>query len=121
MNKRTKMTMAKAERKQQRDEAGLVSSRFPNVATIVISMTYRQIGVLEPMLRTINFFPGSYAVFMVNCLNEGCVGGGFDFREVIADKVNNLKKAAKGELCCAVCGPAAHFSDVVYDISIRYA
>jgi hypothetical protein len=115
-----KMTMAKAERKQQEAEAGIVSALFPEVASVVISMTYKQMGVLEPFQRTINFFPSSYAIFMVNCLNEGCVGGGFNFGRIVTTMVRDLKNVSRGKLRCKGCGPTADFADVAYDIAIRY-
>jgi hypothetical protein len=115
-----KMTMAKAERKQQEAEAGIVSAHFPEVASVVVSMTYKQMGVLEPFQRTVNFFPSSYAIFMVNCLNEGCVGGGFDFSRIVTTMVRDLKSASRGKLRCKGCGPNADFSNVVYEIAIRY-
>ena len=120
MNRKMKMTMAKAERKQQEAEAGIVSAHFPEVASVVVSMTYKQMGVLEPFQRTVNFFPSSYAIFMVNCLNEGCVGGGFDFSRIVTTMVRDLKSVSRGKLRCKGCGPSADFSNVVYEIAIRY-
>jgi hypothetical protein len=54
------------ERMRQRREAGSVADRFPEVAGIVISMTYNQKGI-RSILRTFNFFPSSYAFFRANC------------------------------------------------------
>jgi hypothetical protein len=121
MNRKMKMSIAKADRKQQNIDAGVMSARFPEVASIVISMKYRQVGVLEPFQRVVNYFPGSYAVFKVNCLNEGCLEGGFDFSKIIAAMVRDLKNVSKGELSCTGCGTEADFSHVAYEITIRYA
>ena len=74
-----KIAAAKAEKKQQRIDAGLLSELFPKVIEISISMVYSQTGVLEPLSRTVNFFPSSYAVFNVSCLCSECIEGGFDF------------------------------------------
>ena len=121
MNRKMKMSMAKADKKQQNIEAGVMSARFPEVASIVISMTYKQVGVLEPFHRVVNFFPGSYALFKVNCLNEGCVGGGFDFSRIINSMVRDLKNVSKGELGCKGCAPGTDFSHLSYEVTIRYA
>ena len=121
MNRKMKMSMAKADKKQQNIDAGVLSARFPEVASIVISMKYRQVGVLEPFHRTVNYFPGSYAVFKVNCLNEGCIDGGFDFSKTISAMVKDLKNVSRGELSCKGCSRDADFSHVMYDITIRYA
>ncbi len=115
------MSIARAARNQHKDESDKVSSIFPGVDGIVISMTYRQNGVLAPMQRTINFFPGSSAVFKINCLNEGCDSGSFDFTQVISSSVKERKNAAKGHICCSACEPGVDFSDVSYDISFRYS
>ena len=121
MNRKMKMSMAKADKKQQNIDAGILSARFPEITNIAISMVYRQVGVLEPFHRTVNYFPGSYAVFRVNCLNEGCIEGGFDFSKIISAMVRDLKNLSKGKLSCKGCSPGADFSDVAYEVNIRYA
>ncbi len=121
MNRKMKMSMAKADKKQQNIDAGVMSARFPEVSSIVISMTYKQVGVLEPFHRTVNFFPGSYAVFKINCLNEGGVGGGFDFTKIITAMVRDLKNVSKGQLSCKGCAPEADFSHLEYEVAIRYS
>ena len=121
MNRKMKMSIAKADKKQQNIDAGILSARFPEISSIAISMVYRQVGVLEPFHRTVNFFPGSYAVFRVNCLNEGCIEGGFDFSKIITTMVRDLKNVSAGTLSCTGCSPGADFSDVAYEVNIRYA
>ncbi len=110
-------------KKQSRFAAGLVSERFPQVAGIVIHMTYYQKGpnpVL--MLCTINIFPASYAYFEMDCMIKGCNGGGFDLTSVIADMVSTHKKVKKGDIVCR--GKTdTHSSDhasISYDIAIQY-
>ncbi len=120
MNRRAKITAARAEKKQQRIDAGLVSEVFPKVAEIAISMMYSQTGVLEPLSRTVNFFPGSFAVFRVNCLCSDCVEGGFNFTKIISNMVKNRKTTAKGKLGCDSCS-APECLDVEYTITIKYA
>jgi len=110
---------ARAERKQQQVDAGLMKAIFPGVSSIVISMTYNQRGLGQPMPRTINFFPNSYAFFRVECLNKECVEGGFDFTRIINGMVGNRKTISKGELGCQG-GPAANHSNVAYEVAINY-
>ena len=119
MNRRVKMMAAKAEKKQQRIEAGIVSELFPNVAHMVVSMIYNRTGVLEPLSRTVNFFPGSVAIFKVNCLCSECVEGAFDFNKIIRSMVGSRKMVSKGELSCESCS-APECAGVSYTVKIKY-
>ena len=120
MNRRGKMTAAKSEKVQQRNEAGLVSELFPKVTKIVISMQYGQTGVLAPLSRTVNFFPDSSAIFKVNCLCSECVEGVFDFTKIISAMVRTHKAVSKGEISCESCS-APECSDVAYSVKMEYA
>jgi hypothetical protein len=111
---------ARTERLQRRLDAGFVATQFPEVASIVISMIYNQKGIKESLPRTVNFFPGSYAFFRVNCLSKECVDGGFDLTQVITAMVGKRKVAAKGELSCEGNGSSAEHSAIVYEVSIQY-
>src|SRR5512139_2324446 len=69
--------------KQKKIAAGLVSDLYPEVSSMVIQMTYFRKGsnpVL--MLRTVNVFPTGYAYFNMDCMINGCAGGGFDLSPV---------------------------------------
>jgi hypothetical protein len=109
------------ERAQQKLDAGVVATHFPEVASIVVSMTYNQRGILRSLPRTVNFFPSSCAFFRVDCLNKECVDGGFDLTQVITTMIGNHKKSAKGDLSCEGNGPAADHSAIVYQVAIQYA
>ncbi len=111
---------ARAERQQQRLEAGTVATHYPDVASIVISMIYSQKGLQAAMPRTVNFFPGSAALFRVDCLNKDCLDGGFDFTQVISGMIRNRKEAAKGDLSCEGECTSADHSAVVYEVAIQY-
>ena len=111
---------ARAEKKQQRIDAGLLSKLFPKVIRISISMIYSQTGVLEPLSRTVNFFPRSYAVLKVSCLCPECLEGGFDFTEIISIMVGTHKTMSKGKISCESC-LAPECSDVAYALMIDYA
>ena len=113
-----KIAAAKAEKRQQRIDAGLLSELFPKVIEISIGMKYSQTGVLEPLSRTVNFFPGSYAVFKVSCLCSECIDGGFDFAKIISTMVGTRKMVSKGHISCNGCS-TPECSDVTYTVTIK--
>lgn len=109
----------KIERMQQRLEAGSVAERYPEVAGIVISMTYNQKGA-KSILRTFNFSPDSYAFFRLHCLSKYCVDGGFDLSQVITAMIRNRRTVTNGTLSCEGNEPSAGHSDIVYKVAIQY-
>ena len=118
MNNREKQAV-RAEKKQMKIDAGFMASLFPEVESICISMDYSQKGIRQPLPRTVNFFPNSYALFRVDCLSKECVEGGFDFTRIIASMVGNRKMATNGKLGCEG-GPATDHSAIVYEVAIKY-
>ena len=111
---------AREERLQRKVDAGFVATHYPEVASIVISMTYNQKGIGKSLSRTVNFFPGSYALFRVDCLNKECVDGGFDLTQVIDAMIRNRRGTAKGDLCCEGNGPSFDHSAIAYEVAIQY-
>lgn len=120
MNRQMKIKAAKAEQKQQKIDAGLVSELFPTVQEIAVSMKYNQTGVLEPLSRTVNFAPGSSAIFKASCLCSECIEGRFDFTQIITTMVGNHKTISRGKINCDSC-TAPECLDVDYSITIKYA
>jgi hypothetical protein len=116
----TRKNAARIERQQRKLDADLVETLFPEVAGIVIGMTYNQQGALKSFTRVINFFPGSYALFRINCLNKECVDGGYDLTKVITGMIRNRSKAAKGDLSCEGSCPSVKNSTIVYTVAIKY-
>lgn len=112
---------ASNERRQERLDAGLMSKHFPEVSSIVISMTYNQRGMAKPIHRIVNFSPESYAFFKVTCLSRDCVDGGFDMTRIITSMIRNHSEASKGELGCDDQGPRPDHSDIAYDIQIKFS
>lgn len=112
----SKKNAARREMQQQRLDAGFVATHFPDVASIVINMMYNQRGT-KSLSRTVNFFPGSYALFRIACLNNDCVNGGFDLSQVINTMIRNHREAAKGDLNCE----SADHSAITYEVAIQYA
>jgi hypothetical protein len=110
---------AKAEKNQQKIDSGIMSLCFPEVASIVISMEYKQKGIRQPLPRTVNFYPGSYAFFRVDCLSKECVEGGFDFTNIMNKMVRNHSMTSHGEINCEG-SPAPDHSSIVYDVAIQY-
>jgi hypothetical protein len=112
---------ARLARRQRKLDAGFVDAQFPEVAGIVIRMNYSQRGIQKSLPRVINFFPGSYALFRIDCLNKECVDGGFDLTQVITEMIRNRSKAAKGDLGCEGNAPSAGHSTIAYEVAITYA
>lgn len=113
-------TISQAEKMQKRQDAGSVSSHFPDVSSIVVSMSYKQIGLKNAMPRTVNFVPGSYAIFSIDCLSKGCTDGGFDLSRVISGMVRSHVGSTKGALTCEG-GPTQDHSSIEYEVTIQYA
>jgi hypothetical protein len=111
---------SRKERMQQRLDAGFVETVFPGVASIAVSMVYSQRGIAKALPRTVNFFPSSYALFRVDCLNKSCIDGGFDLTDVITSMVKNGKEKAKGDLSCDGEGVSGGHSTIVYEVAIEY-
>jgi hypothetical protein len=84
-------------------------------------MMYKQQGIANPIHRVMNFSPGSYAFFKVDCLSDDCVDGGFDMSRVITSMIRNHSESTKGELGCDDDGPRPGHSKIVYEIAIQYA
>ena len=103
--------------------AGLVSERFPAVASIMFRMTYFQ-KTADPVLmtRTISFFPTNYACFHLECMREECTNGGFDLAPVVAGLVKHNKKSVSGKIVCNGKNEEllrGHAS-IAYEVSIQY-
>ena len=116
----SRKSAARTERLQQRIDAGFVANHFPDVASIVINMTYNQKGIQKSLPRIVNFFPSSYALFMVDCLSKGCIDGGFDLTQVITAMIRNRRETTKGALNCEG-GPSLDHSAIVYEVAIQYS
>jgi hypothetical protein len=110
---------AMQERMQQRREAGSVAAHFPEVADIIMNMTYNQHGA-KSILRTFHFTPNSYAFFIVNCLRKDCVDGGFDLTQVITEMIRNRRAEVKGSLSCKGTDSSTNHSAIVYEVAIQY-
>lgn len=115
-----KKNAARLERRQRKLDAGFMNAQFPEVSSIVISMLYNQTGIQKSLPRVVNFFPGSYALFRIDCLNKGCVDGGFDLTQVITGMIRNHREAAKGHLSCEGGCPPDNHSTIVYEVAIQY-
>jgi len=118
MNNREK-NAAKEYRQQQKIDSGLMSELFPEVKCIVIDIQYTQKGLRDIMPRTVNFYPGSYAFFRVDCLSKECVEGGFDFTTILRKMIKNRAMASNGEISCKG-GAAESHSSISYNVEIQY-
>jgi hypothetical protein len=112
---------ARLERRQRMLDAGFMDAQFPEVAEIVIRMVYSQRGIQKSLPRVVNFFPGSYALFRIDCLNKECVDGGFNLTQIITGMIRNRREASKGDLGCEGDAPSADHSTIAYEVAIKYA
>ena len=119
-NVNSRKNAARTEKLQQKLDAGVVSTHFPQVTGIVINMTYDQRGIKQPLQRTVNFFPGSCALFKVECLNKDCTEGGFDLTHVITSMIGHRRETSKGKLSCEGNGAPADHSAIIFEVSIQY-
>lgn len=117
----SKKNAARIERQQLKLDAGFMVAQFPEVTGIIINMIYSQRGILKSLPRVVNFFPGSSALFRIDCLNKECVNGGFDLTQVITGMIRNHREAAIGDLSCEGDGPSADHSTIAYEVAIQYA
>lgn len=110
-----------SERRQHKIDAGLLSERFPDVESIVITMSYYQKGsVLVLMKRTVNVFPGSPAYFLMECVKNDCTDGGFDLDSVVTSMVRGHRESGNGELLCHGNNSSGH-ARIDYSIAIQYS
>ena len=116
----TRKNTARMEKQQRKLDAGFVQAQFPEVAGIVVNMIYNQRGIQKSLPRVVNFFPGSSALFRIDCLNKECIDGGFDLTQVITGMIRNRRAAAKGDLSCEGDGPSAEHSTIAYEVAIKY-
>jgi hypothetical protein len=112
---------ARREKSQQKLESGLISELFPKVSSIVIDVK-NSYGKINPItvLRTLNFWPNSYAYFNIECLSKGCLDGGYDLDQVITKMVRSHKDSGEGELICDGNNLSSDHSNILYKINIRY-
>lgn len=118
-NRHTAMTERKQEIMQQKIEAGFIATHFPEVVSIDMNMTYNQKGT-KSILRTFHFTPSNYAFFILSCLRQDCVDGGFDLTQVITTMIRNHRAQGKGALSCKGTDSSTNHSDIVYEVSIQY-
>lgn len=106
--------------KQQKADSGLMSERYPNVASVIVAMNYYN-GSSDQVImqRTVNFFPNSNTYFKMECMKRDCIDGGFNLESVIAKMVKGCLKSGKGELACAGKDSSGH-ARIEYKISIKY-
>lgn len=106
--------------KQQKADSGLMSERYPNVASVIVAMNYYHGNTAQAIMqRTVNFFPNSNTYFKMECMKRDCIDGGFNLESVIAEMMKGRLKSGKGELVCAGKDSSGH-ARIDYKISIKY-
>jgi hypothetical protein len=110
-------------RTQQRLDAALISTRFPEVSSIVVDMKQTRKGMVAfCLLRTLNFSSDSHAHFHVECLNKDCKDctEGFDLEQVVAAMVRSHTFSREGELVCEGNGLTSGHVNITYNVTIQY-
>ncbi len=108
------------QRKQQKADAGLMSARYPDVASVIIFMNYYQRSTGPAIMqRTVNFFPGSAAYFHMECMKQDCIDGGFDLEPIITTIAKGRLGSGNGELVCPGNDSSCH-ARIDYKITIQY-
>jgi hypothetical protein len=113
---------AKLERMQERQDAGLISQRFPGVSSIIVDMEHNKKGISAiHLLRTLTFFSDSHAYFRVECLNRDCKDctEGFHLDQVITAMIRNHTSAKAGELNCDGNGITSRHVNISYKVTIQ--
>ena len=108
------------ERKRQMLDAGLMSDRFPDVSSIVVTIDYSR-GSFSSVHRTMNFYPGSHAFFKISSLGEGDEEGGLDLTRFIHRMIGSHERSAKGEFKGDRTDSAAVYPSVGYEVAITYS
>jgi len=114
---------AKMGRMQEREDAGLISKRFPEVSNIVVDMEHNKKGLCSVhLLRTLNFSSDSHAYFRVECLNRDCrdCTDGFHLDQVVAAMIRNHTASKEGELNCEGNSITSRHVNVSYKVTIQY-
>jgi hypothetical protein len=114
---------AKLERMQDRQDAGLISQRFPEVSSIVVDMEHKTKGITAiRLVRTLNFSSDSHAYFRVECLNRDCKDctDGFQLDQVVAAMIRNHASLKEGELNCEGDGITSRHVNISYKVTIQY-
>ena len=100
---------------------GLVSERYAGVSKIEFRMTYYMRGLNAVLMtRTLNFLPANYAGFHMKCMEEGCMGGGFDLAPMVAGLAKTHKKSIKGKLFCHGKNHTIGHASIAYEVNIQY-
>jgi hypothetical protein len=114
---------ARIERMQQKNDAGLISKRFPDVSSIVVDMEHHRNGISAILiLRTLNFSSGSHAYFHVECLNRDCKDctEGFDLGQVVTAMIRSHASSKEGRLDCEGNGLTSGHVNISYKVTIQY-
>jgi hypothetical protein len=114
---------AKLEIMQERQDAGLISQRFPDVSSIVVDMEHKRNGISAiHLLRTLNFSSDSHAYFRVECLNRDCKDctDGFHLDQVVAAMIRSHTPSKEGELKCDGNGITSRQVNITYKVTIQY-
>ncbi len=100
---------------------GLISERHVGVSKIEFRMTYYRRGLDAVLMkRTLSFSSADYAGFHMKCMEDGCLGGGFDLAPVVASLAKSRKKTTKGKVYCHGMNHTFGHASIAYEVNIQY-
>ena len=83
-------------------ESGSLAARFPELKSLSAELSYYTpsgLGRSSQIKYDVNL-EHAKAVFRFDCLNNECIGGGFDLSELLAGAVAKRSKNLTGEMRC---------------------
>lgn len=97
-----------------------LSERFPKVSGISVRITYHGTsGNPVLMVRTVNYFENTEAVFLMQCFRKDCLEGGFNLEPKIAQLVKNRLKSGVGKMACAGSASGCN-ATISFEIKLKY-
>jgi hypothetical protein len=100
---------------------GLISERYAEVSKIEFRMIYYRRGLDSVLMnRTLSFSSTDYAGFHMKCMEDGCIGGGFDLAPVVAVLAKSRKKTTKGKVFCHGMNNTFGHASLAYEVNIQY-
>ncbi len=78
-----------------------ISDLYPDVGRIMLFVAFEEADAdSEPNYQQIIFTADTEASFRLDCSQDECVGGGFDFALIVDEMVKNKESRVHGKVAC---------------------